>query len=91
MAVLLTMNEQEQITEHLKQCGYWYARLRKIINHQITFPTWDEEEKAGNEAIDKWNVALDWLEVRGIRDEDIVYNEAKESATIAPRSNIPPT
>lgn len=76
--------EQQAIEAYLQQCGHWYARLRKISTKVISFPTWDEEEQAGNEAFEKWDEALCGLERYGIYDEDIRYDEATETATIIP-------
>lgn len=48
----------------------------------ITFPTWGEEEQAGEEAWDKWDEVFRWLEAHGIYNEQIVYDEVTEQATI---------
>ena len=81
--------EQHEIAEHLKTWAYWYARANKIIKGALTFPDELAEEAAGLEAYDKWDEAFCWLEAHGITDEDIVYDEGTESATLKPKS--PPT
>lgn len=89
MAAVWTMSEQDRaeqwaIEDHLKAWAQWYTRLKKISRHIITFPTWEEEEKAGMEAWDKWDEAFRWLEAHGIYDEHILYDEQTERARCLP-------
>lgn len=76
------MDEQQAIEEHLKLWAYWYARLRKMGSRVISFPTWEDEMKAGDEAWDEWDKVFLWLEAHGITNEMIVYDEETEQATL---------
>jgi hypothetical protein len=80
------MSEQDALAEYLRLWAYWYSRLRKISRRVIVFATWEEEERAGNEAWDRWDAAFGWLEAHGIRDEHIHYDEATEHCSLLTKS-----
>lgn len=75
---------EQEIEAHLKLWAEWYTRCNKIMLGVIRFADANKEERAGMEAYHKWDEEASWLDANGVRDADIVYDEATESATLTP-------
>lgn len=76
--------QQQEIEAHLQEWASSYTRCNKIMLGVIRFADANEEEREGMEAYNKWDKECCWLDAQGIRDADIVYDEATESATLTP-------
>ncbi len=80
--------EQQAVEEHLKAWAYWYTQLRKMNRKAIPFATPEAEDAAGEAAWAAWEEAFHWLEAHSIDEENILYDEATESCTLAPPPGI---
>src|SRR4051794_32839062 len=79
----LERTAQEEIASHLAEWAYWYTRATAILRGTIPFPDEQSADEAGEFASDQWEEACIWLEEHDVTDDDIVYDETTQTASLS--------